>query len=266
MVQLLTAPNCFCLLASIESATYGVKLSYLLRVFTEKLSHSDSSPTVQEFINEWNINYLDSLRNKYMSVVGAGQVVGSGQVYIVCDLESKFQDVLVSIEDYFRATPDIFVCMDGITHCPSVPGRPGPVQFEKIIEEIGRLVLVITSTWNVYARCSVLHQSSALYEVYCAVKEKSNSRFDLALTLDDCALIKERHPIQDIEKYLANMTEDNLWKPIASRKICDRLTDLLSKYVNYPLSYQKIISISVLNTHRCSKRNQIVVSILCLHE
>jgi hypothetical protein len=165
-----------------------------------------------------------------MSVVGAGQVVGSGQVYIVCDLESKFQDVLVSIEDYFRATPDIFVCMDGITHRPSVPGRPGPVQFEKIIEEIGRLVLVITSTWNVYTRGSVLHQNSALYEVYCAVKEKSNSRFDLALTLDDCALIKEKHLIQDIEKYLTNMTEDNLWKPIASRKICDRLIDLLSKY------------------------------------
>ena len=42
-------------------------------------------------------------------------VIGNGQVYIVCDSKSYVHDVLLSLKDYFRTTPDIFVCMDGIT-------------------------------------------------------------------------------------------------------------------------------------------------------
>lgn len=163
-------------------------------------------------------------------------VVGDGQVYIVCDFQSNFRDVLISLQEFFRTTPDIFVCMDGITHRPPavVDGGQGQgaEEFESRIKKIGRLVLV-TSNWKTMDE-SVLKQDSLLYEVFCAtIKDKERKcKFDLALSLDDCSLIKEKTGAkEDIEQRLkrAIQTTTKDWRTEACNKISDRMMDLLSK-------------------------------------
>lgn len=172
--------------------------------------------------------FLDVLRDEKIDNL----VVGNGQVYIACDFDSNIRDVLVSLQEYFRTTPHIFVCMDGITHDRQYTWEGvRDVNFEKTIEKIGRLVLV-TTNWRTLEE-SVLKQDSLLYEVSCTTT-KTNERkckFDLAFSLDDCSLIKEKNGAkEEISKYLAITKQvGDDWKTVASKKICDRLIDLLSK-------------------------------------
>ena len=155
-------------------------------------------------------------------------VVGPAQVYVVCDLQSDTRDVLTSLTEFFRTTPDIFVCMDGITHAPS---SPQDQNFDALVQEIGRVVLV-TSKWR-DMETSVLSYYSVLYEVYCAVRDGSKCKFDLALSLEDCSLINEKAEVKnDIEQRLKTAMTTELTNPElekARKKIVNRLIDLLSK-------------------------------------
>ena len=154
-------------------------------------------------------------------------VIGNGQVYIVYDSKkSSVHDVLLSLKDYFRTTPDIFVCMDGITNRPPVDIN----KFEPKIKQIGRLVLV-TSNWK-SMETTVLKDPEVLEKVDCAIRE-GKCKFDIALSLDDCSENKEKLGAdKEIQKYSKIITEQvgkdvRVTRPVT--KICDRMIDLLSK-------------------------------------
>jgi hypothetical protein len=73
-----------------------------------------------------------------------------------------------------------------------------------------------------------LKDSRVLYEVFCAIKDGSKCKFDLALSLDECSLIKEEPDIKErLEDALMTMPEG--FNLEASNKIVGRFLDLLGK-------------------------------------
>eukprot|EP01035_Chromulina_nebulosa_P023605 gene23605-30607_t len=219
--------------------TTGIKLSYLLSVLMSRL-RTDDSLTVEDFLKtlkeELNAEAKvkgEMLFLKFLQEEKKGRlVVGAAQVYVVCDSQSDIRDVLTSLQEYFRTTPDIFVCMDGITH--HAPIYYPDQNFDAVVQEIGRMVLV-TSKWRDMEN-SVLKDSRVLYEVYCAIKGDSKCKFDLALSLDECSLIKEEPNIKNrVEDAMKTIPED--FNLEAAEKIVGRFLDLLDFPKGIKLSY-----------------------------
>ena len=158
-------------------------------------------------------------------------VVQNGNVYIAYDHHSKLQDVLTSLGEYFRATPNIFVCMAGITHRPllQVIEDEDSDKLKQDIVSIGRLVLV-TSNWK-DIDAKLMKQPTVLYEVFCALINKDTCKFDLALNFNECSALKEKDGIKkDIidRQVQAEKRAAHDWKSLTQESICRCLLDKLS--------------------------------------
>ena len=108
-------------------------------------------------------------------------VVGPGQVYVSYDPEGLFYNTLETLKQHFESNPDVFVCLDNITHRrPTMGDGTGAVflidQFEATIKQIGHVVLVM-SPWN---NLRIFRRTAMLFEIHCAVT--NDCKFEIALS------------------------------------------------------------------------------------
>ena len=115
----------------------------------------------------------------------ASPVVGVGEFHIVCDPQDNFLDVMTTLKEYFdeRSTPDIYVCMDGVTHPVPFTKKGSDTEvndFEnKILQHVHSVVVVI-SLWD---NIRLLRRATALLELFSAIKR--NCDFHIALSLQE---------------------------------------------------------------------------------
>ena len=161
----------------------GLKLSYMLHVFRdgEKFKGLEGV-TVSDFINVWLPKLMPeapkSIYAEYLLNYSNGKdVVGEGQVYVSFVLKNNFLETLNTLEDHFRYCPDIFICMDGITHRVPIEKEVFYLEiFEERIKQLGYLVVVL-SPWN---NIGFYRRSAVLFEIYCAVYH--DCKFEIALS------------------------------------------------------------------------------------
>ena len=100
----------------------------MLHVFRDEAKFKKSSTdlkgvTVDDFVKDWLPQLMpeasESVYAEYLLNYSTEKnVVGEGQVYVSCVLKNNFLETLHTLEDHFRYCPDIFICMDRITHHP----------------------------------------------------------------------------------------------------------------------------------------------------
>jgi hypothetical protein len=171
----------------------GIKLSYLLKVFL----HEDNlqvdgfkDKSVEGFVNDLK-QQLPGLYSDYLMSNPPqcdskdskdDKVVGAGKVLIICDPQDNFLDIMTALKEYFdnKATPDIYVCMDRVTH-PSpftTNGTPTEVdKFETTFLNHIHSVVVVISPWD---NIRILRRAKVLLELHCAIKKGCN--IDIALS------------------------------------------------------------------------------------
>ena len=112
------------------------------------------------------------------------KVVDDAEVYITCELTNNFLETMNTLKDHFSDKPDVFICMDRVTHrTPSSGEGVDSVfdidKFEERIRQIGHVVVVM-SPWN---NMGFLRRTALLFEIYCAYKNEC--KFDIALSMDE---------------------------------------------------------------------------------
>lgn len=168
----------------------GIKLSYLLKVFLREDNlqvDGFKDKSVEGFVNDLQ-QQLPSLYSDYLMSNPPqcdskdSKVVGAGEVLIICDPQDNFLDIMTALKEYFdnKATPDIYVCMDRVTH-PSpftTNGTPDEVgKFETTFLKHIRSVVVVISPWD---NIRILRRTKVLLELHCAIKTGCN--MDIALS------------------------------------------------------------------------------------
>ena len=112
-------------------------------------------------------------------------VVGPAQVYVSYESSALFYNTLDTLNQHFEKDPDIYVCLDNITHsCPCKGEGNGAVfsidEFEASIKQIGHVVVVM-SPWN---NLRIFRYTSMLFEIHCAITN-NNCKFEIALHESD---------------------------------------------------------------------------------
>ena len=182
----------------------GIKLSYLLKVFL----HEDNlqvdgfkEKTVEGFVNDLKQQlpglYSDYLISNPPPLQGDSKdstVVGAGEVHIICDPQDNFLDIMTALKEYFdkKATPDIYVCMDRLTHPTPFTNRGPATEVDEfknnIISRIPSVVVVI-SPWD---NIRILRRATVLLELYCAIQTDRKRKFDIALSSQEKKRLVDR--------------------------------------------------------------------------
>jgi hypothetical protein len=185
----------------------GIKLSHLVNAFYS--AKKDLSPQMEKRTTRQFTEILKKkLRNLYNELPGSSAIstignvaienftylkylemyapneVGPGQVYISYDPQSYFNNMLETIMHHFQSDPDIYVCIDEITHRrPCLGDGTGAVflidQFESTIKQMGHVVVVM-SPWN---NLRIFHRTAMLFEIHCAIT--NYCKLEIALSEHD---------------------------------------------------------------------------------
>ena len=174
--------------------TKGIKLSHIIQLFhslNAMIDERHELRTVGEFIAALNrklnpnpspktpkILYVDYLRDHLPSAVGPCEV------YISYEGTGLFCNTIDTLRHHFQRNPDIFVCIDNITHrAPSTGDETDSSllvdRFEDDIKQIGHVVVVM-SPWN---NLRIFRHTAMLFEIYCAIKY--GCKFEIALSETD---------------------------------------------------------------------------------
>jgi hypothetical protein len=157
----------------------GIKLSHLYDAFiTKKKRFQDvEEKTLDEFVKTDLNDLLKKCKSDkdlskyryidYLEETSNESFVGDGEVFIACERDIKFSDMMETLKDHFRTKPDIHVCIDSFTHgMPFENGKLDEELYENRIKEIGYVVLVM-SPWN---NIGFFRRTALLFEVYSAIK------------------------------------------------------------------------------------------------
>ena len=138
-------------------------ISVFLDALNVKLTGTDKS-------NVFLANYLANKRGE--------KLVDDADVYVSCVLTNNFADTINALAAHFRDEPDIYICMDKLTHRTPSTGEGAKAifdirLFEERIKQTGHVILVM-SDWKIWPT-----RTAVLFEVYCAIK--NGCQFDIAL-------------------------------------------------------------------------------------
>jgi hypothetical protein len=195
-------------------ATLGIKLSFL-RVVTEIFSKDIGQKTTAEicsgFIKPATSKYRCSYC-EYLADVDA-TLVGKATVFISHAWTSKFLDVVEALVEFFHKEPNVIIWFDifsnnqHLTHARTFEWWTNT--FRGAIKEFGRTVVVL-APWNDPV---LLTRGWCIWEVYCSVVEKCDSRASQSLF------------IEDVEKGLSNRIKLMLGKINCEKSECSVPSD-----------------------------------------
>jgi hypothetical protein len=176
----------------------GIKLSYILKALVVHNSfgiENFNDKSIAEFLDELNSKLAGKDKSKifladYLASRSDEKLVDDADVYVSCALTNNFVDSMKALEIHFRNDPDIYICMDKLTHRTPSTGEGAQAVFdiklfEERIKQTGHVVLVM-SHW---ANSPFFHRTAVLFEVYCAIK--NGCQFDIALDTQGNSELKE---------------------------------------------------------------------------